>query len=241
MANAPSFRDRRALVTGASRGIGRAIAAALLARGTRVALVARDEAALKDLAGAHRRALALAADIAAPGAAEHLGARIAAHWGGLDILVNCAGVFAGGAMREAAVENLDRAYATNVRAPYALTKALLPLIAARKGQIVFINSTVTRAANLAGRGQYAAMALAQRAIADSLRDEINKDGVRVMTIYPGSTATRLQRAIHRDQGKTYRPSRLLQPGDVAQAVCDALAMPRTAEVTDLYVRPMLKS
>ena len=241
MANGPIFNGRRALVTGASQGIGRAIAAALLARGASVALVARKEAALRRLAQDHRRALALPMDITAPDAPARLAAEINRRWSKLDILVNCAGVFAGGAMREATLESLDRAYATNVRAPYALTQALLPLIAVRKGQIVFINSTITRATNLARRGQYAAMELAQRAIADSLRDEVNEDGVRVITIYPGSTATPLQRAIHREINRPYRPSRLLQADDVALAVCDALAMARTAEVTDLYVRPMLKS
>jgi NADP-dependent 3-hydroxy acid dehydrogenase YdfG len=62
-----------------------------------------------------------------------------------------------------------------------------------------------------------------------------------MTVYPGATATGLQEAIHRANDKRYQPERLLQASDVARTVCDALSMARTAEVTDLYVRPMMKS
>ena len=95
--------------------------------------------------------------------------------------------------------------------------------------------------NIAGRGGYAAIQHALKAVADSLRDEVNEDGVRVISVMAGTTATTRQERLHRVHQKPYRPERLLQAEDVARAACDALAMPRTAELTDVYIRPMLKS
>jgi NADP-dependent 3-hydroxy acid dehydrogenase YdfG len=128
-----------------------------------------------------------------------------------------------------------------VRAPYALTQAALPALRQSQGQVLFINSTITRAANLAGRGGFAATQHALKAVADSLRDEVNESGVRVISVMAGTTATPRQERLHQLMQKPYRPDRLLQPGDVARAACGALALPRTAEITDLVVRPMLKS
>jgi len=78
-------------------------------------------------------------------------------------------------------------------------------------------------------------------MADSLRAEVNAKGVRILSVYPGRTASPMQEAVHRSEEKAYSPERLLQPGDVAAMVLAALALPRTAEVTDLMLRPMLKT
>jgi NADP-dependent 3-hydroxy acid dehydrogenase YdfG len=85
---------------------------------------------------------------------------------------------------------------------------------------------------------YAASKHALRALADGLRDEVNKKGVRVITVFPGRTATPMQEAVHRYEGRPYDAERFLQPEDVAAAAVNALALPRTAEVTDLHIRPM---
>ena len=145
-----------------------------------------------------------------------------------------------GPIEHASVMELDNLYRINVRAPYALTKALLPAVRASHGQIVFINSSVGLVAR-ASVAAYAASKHALKAIADSLRSEVNADGVRVITVYPGRTATPQQQKIHNLEGKQYEPGRLLQPEDVAKAILNALAMPRTAEVTDISIRPMQKT
>jgi NADP-dependent 3-hydroxy acid dehydrogenase YdfG len=88
--------------------------------------------------------------------------------------------------------------------------------------------------------QYAATKHALKAIADSLRAEVNTYGVRVLSIYPGRTATPMQAAVYKMEGKTYEPEKLMQPKDVAEVVMDALSLPRTAEVTDIHIRPMNK-
>lgn len=109
-----------------------------------------------------------------------------------------------------------------------------------KGQIVFINSSAGLNAR-ADVGQYAATKHALKAIADSLREEVNADGVRVLSMFLGRTATPMQDAVHKMEGKEYHPECLIQPEDVAAVVVNALSLPRTAEVTDIHIRPMNKS
>jgi NADP-dependent 3-hydroxy acid dehydrogenase YdfG len=170
---------------------------------------------------------------------ERLGKALLAHEGGVDVLVHSAGTISRGDLETASVSDLDRQYAANVRAPYLLTQILLPALCARKGQIVFINSTAGLTAR-ANAGQFAATQHALRAIADSLREEVNPQGVRVVTVYPGRTATPRQAKIHAIEAWPYFPERLMQPRDVASVVVNSLTLPRSAELTDVKVRPMLK-
>ncbi len=237
-----ALQDHRCVVTGASSGIGRAIAVALASAGATVCAVARRRDELEATAsranGAGRFAL-YEADLVADEQVATLVSALLAREGGVDVLVHSAGTISLGDVETASVRDLDRQYATNVRAPYLLTQALLPALRANAGQIVFINSTVglTARANVA---QYAATKHALKAIADSLREEINPHGVRVVSVFPGRTATPLQARLHAIEGKPYAPERLMQPEDVASAVLNALTLPRTAEATDVLVRPMLK-
>jgi NADP-dependent 3-hydroxy acid dehydrogenase YdfG len=159
---------------------------------------------------------------------------------GMHVLVHAAGAIALGSVADSRLEDFDLQHRVNVRAPYQLTRALLPLILSVQGQVVFINSS----AGLAAReqvSQYAATKHALKAVADSLRAEVNPDGIRVLSVYLGRTATRMQSEVHAREGKPYFPERLLQPEDVASVVVNALELPRTAEVTDIHIRPMLKS
>ena len=158
---------------------------------------------------------------------------------GVDVLVHSAGAISFGDVETASIRDLDRQYAANVRAPYLLTQSLLPALRTSRGQIVFINSTVGLAAR-ENVSQFAATQHALKAIADSLREEINPHGVRVVSVYPGRTATPRQAKIHAIEGKPYPPERLMQPEDVASVVLNALTLPRSTELTDVKVRPMLK-
>jgi NADP-dependent 3-hydroxy acid dehydrogenase YdfG len=90
-------------------------------------------------------------------------------------------------------------------------------------------------------GQYAATKHALRAVADSLRAEVNPAGVRVLSVFLGRTATPMQATVHQMEGRAYRPELLIQPQDVATLVLNTLSLPRTAEVTDIHLRPMIKS
>ena len=237
------FRGMVAVVTGASSGIGEAIAIHLAREGTRLLLVGRSAEKL-DLVAERARDLSPAvetfiADLAEDDQVQALADRAVAAFGGVDILVHSIGLFLGGPF-ESPVEVLDRQYRINTRVPYLLTQRLLPSLIARQGQVVFINSSAGHHAAKSGWVAYSASKHALRAVADGLRDEVNRKGVRVITVFPGRTATPMQEEVHRYEGKDYDPERFLQPRDVAATVLNALALPRTAEVTDLHIRPMLK-
>jgi NADP-dependent 3-hydroxy acid dehydrogenase YdfG len=232
-----------ALVAGGSEGIGGAIALALAARGDEVWIVARRpeplDAIVEDVRARGGRAVGRSVDLVSDADRAALVAEIEARAGSLDVLVHANGTIARGDIADAAIDDLDRQYAANVRAPYALTQALLPSLIRAGGQVVFVNSSAGLAPS-ANAAQYGATMHALRAIANVLRDEVNPVGVRVTSIYPGRTATPRQARIHEWEGKDYQPERLLQPEDVASIVVAALDLPRTAEVTDISIRSMAK-
>jgi NADP-dependent 3-hydroxy acid dehydrogenase YdfG len=89
-------------------------------------------------------------------------------------------------------------------------------------------------------GQYAATKHALKAITDSLREEVNSDGIRVLSVFNGRTATPMQAAVHAVEGRAYCPEKLIQPDDIASVVIHALSLPGTAEITDVQIRPFAK-
>jgi len=232
-----------ALITGASSGIGKAIALALANEGMHLCLVGRNKQALDQVARhaqiADVRVMCCPTDLTREEDIRNMGKCFRDHFQRLDVLVHSAGIIARGDHADAAVEDFDAQWQTNVRAPYLVTQLLLPWLRINQGQVVFINSSVGISAR-AGIGQYAATKHAVKAIADSLRDEVNRDGIRILSIFLGRTATPMQEEVHRLEGKRYRPECLLQPEDVAGTVLATLHLPRTAEVTDIHLRPMQK-
>ncbi len=232
-----ALAGRRALVAGATGAIGGAVARQLAARGAGLILAGRSADRLDELV--HRLAPATAeiftGDLEDEAAIEALGAQTGRAGGGLDILVHAAGEYLAGDLAAARGADFDRLCRINLRAPFLLTRACLPALRARRGQIVFVNSSV---AARRGVGLYAATKLGLRGLADSLRAEVNPDGVRVLSVYPGRTASAMQEGVARAEGKPYDPSRLMHPDDVARAIVAALELPRSAEITDLHLRPM---
>jgi NADP-dependent 3-hydroxy acid dehydrogenase YdfG len=231
-----------AVVTGASSGIGRSIAVDLVAEDALVCGIGRDGRALAELGrtvdgpGAMGRLVAYATDLVPDDQRRSVVERILRDHGGVDILVHAAGAIEFGRLATAAIEDFDRQYEVNVRVPYALTQAFLQALAERQGQVVFVNSSAGLRGS-AGVGQYAATKHALKAVADSLRDEVNEAGVRVLSVYAGRTATPMQARVHEHEGREYLPDRLLQAADVSSIVIATLLLPRTAEVTDISIRP----
>ena len=233
-----------AVVTGAGSGIGRSIALALAHEGGRVCLVGRTleklEAVVAAAGNCAGKITTHRVDLGDESETRSLALALERELGGLDLLVHSAGEIFVGGIENASLQEFDRQYRVNVRAPYLLCQVFLPALKRGRGQVVFINSS----AGLSARGgvaQYAATKHALKAIADSLREEVNKDGVRVLSVYPGRTATPMQENVCREEGKNYHPERLMQPEDVAVTVLNAVGLPRTAEITDLNIRPMEKT
>lgn len=222
------------VVTGASRGIGRAIALAMCEAGYSVVGIARHKAALTETRalaeGAKGRFAALEADLMDP----DIGARAAAFCGErVQALVHAAGDLRAGAFQAHDAEFMAQ---VNYLAPARLTAALLPRLAAAQGDVVFVNSTQALGAK-GGFGAYAASKAALRAFADALREEAGPLGVRVTSIFPGSVATRMQDTVAEATGAARSLSTLMRPADVAAAVMASLALPDTAEMTEMVLRP----
>jgi NADP-dependent 3-hydroxy acid dehydrogenase YdfG len=237
------LQDQMAVVTGASSGIGRSIALECARRGAEICLVARRREALESVARQVResggRAHVCCADFTSDADIHGVCEAVQRDFGRLDVLVLCGGAIFHGSTEQSTLAQFDAQYRTNLRGQYALVQALLPLLRKQRGQIAFINSSVATRPAASGAGQFAATQHALRAIADSLRDEVNADGVRVLSVYPGRTATPRSAGLFEEEGRAYRPETLMQPEDVATMVAHALCLPRTAEVTDISMRPMM--
>ena len=236
------LEGRTAVVTGATSGIGKAVSLALAREGARLVLVGRDRERLEEVARTAGESSpgvdALQSDLGIQSEVEGLAQQIEDKLGGVDILVFCAGVYSRGRIDTAPLAELDSHLQVNLRTPVQLTRMLLPSLISRQGQVVFMNSSVGSAPEV---GFYSASKHALKAFTDTLRAEVNPSGVRVLSVYPGRTATPMQESIFAAEGRSYDPSRLLQPEDVAEMVLAALCLPRTAEVTDLHIRPLQKS
>jgi len=216
---------------------------ALAREGACLIAVGRNEAALETTVATARQyaqAVKFQFDLTLPEVPQAL-LRYLEDVGRLDILIHSAGVMHAELTERAPIEEFDSQYAVNVRAPYVLTQQLLPRLIAARGQIVFINSSVGLAARQADLAQYSASKHALKAVADSLREEVNPKGVRVLSLYLGRTATPMQESRFREEKRDYHPELLMQPEDVARMVIQAICVPGTAEVTDISMRPVHKS
>lgn len=236
----PPLKTRTAVITGASSGIGRAVARQLAEAGAFLHLLGRDRGRLESVAEEARAAGGEAdvhtGDLSDDGAIEETVAQLGREVRAVDILIHSAGAVSLGVVSEMPVADLDHQYRVNLRAPYALTQGLLPLVRAAKGQIVFVNSGAGLNAK-AGWSAYAATKHGLKALADSLREEVREDGVRVVSLYPGRTASPMQRSVREMEGQPYHPEGFIQPEDIAQSLLSALTLPRSADVTDLMIRP----
>ena len=244
------YRARRrlsgltALVTGAGSGIGRATAIALADHGMQVILVGRRESTLhetvEEIIDKNGQAIARSCDLADEDSVTLLARTVMDEVAGrLATLVHSAAIYSMGVIEEVTIGQFDLIFRTNVRAPFQLTKLLLPALRRARGDIVFINSSAAFSSP-PYVGLYAASKAALKALADSLRHEVNPEGVRVLNVYPGRVATPMQEAISLAEDHEYVPEQLLQPADIANTIVSALSLSTTAELTDLHIRPLHK-
>jgi len=235
----PTERRAAAVITGASSGVGSALALRFAGTVQRVVLIGRDAARLAAVArDAESRGAEASCHVA------HFDSRAELDQLALELerlpavsaLLHAAGEFASQPIATTPADDFDRLLGVNLRAPYLLTRALLGALQRGRGDVVFLNSSVV-GQRRAGVSAYAATKAGLVAVADSLRQECNPLGLRVLSVFLGATATRMQERIHARAARRYQPEALLQPADIAEIVHAALALPRGAEVTDLHIRP----
>ena len=233
------IRGASALVTGAGRGIGRAISLALAGAGARVTAVSRTASELDTLVREIERvggqAVAHAADLTRGQDCEAAVARAVQAHGGLRILVNNAGVGGFVPVAETSDETWETIFATNVTAPFRLTRAALPHLAKQGGEIFMISSLagVNPTANLAA---YSASKAALDHFSRCLMLEVRHQGIKVTTVAPGSVDTSF------GGGPTDRSGRetswMLAADDVAGAVLDLLRTRDAAHLSRVEMRPL---
>lgn len=230
------LRGRIALVTGASRGIGAAVARRLVAEGAQVGVLARSEGALRTLAGElGARAFAIPCDVGAADAGAVVTRAFAAECPrGPDILVNNAGAFRVAPAMDTSLADFRGTIETNLVAPFALVSALLPGMRTQgTGHVVTIGSIADRAI-FPGNAAYSASKFGLRALHEVLRMELRGSGVRATLVSPGAVNTDLWDPIDPDNQPGFTPrAQMLAPDDVADAVMYALLAPPTVNVDEL--------
>ncbi|MFD3443206.1 SDR family oxidoreductase [Microbacteriaceae bacterium 4G12] len=216
-----------ALVTGATRGIGRAIAEEL-GRTHHVLVGGRSADHVAAVVAALPSAEPFVGDLAVDPIPE-LPER-------LDVLVHSAGVEEGVRIADTPIDTWRRVFEVNVFAVAELTRRALPVLRASQGIVVAINSGSGFVSGPGG-GIYGASKFALRALTDALREEERPHGVRVSSIHPGRTDSDMQRALTVKLGETYDTDYFLAPEDVAAAVRTVVDLPARGTVEMLSVRP----
>lgn len=221
-----------AVVTGASRGIGRATAVRLAELGASVVAGARDQADLDALAAEVAGVRPLALDVRDPTSVRRFAEAVRAEHGPIDVLVANAGIGVFGPVETTSLEDWDRVFDVNVRGTFLIVQAFLPDLRQRRGQVVIVTSDVS-ARTFANGALYTASKHAQRAFARALQMEVADDGVRVTEVRPGVVATAFGSG-------TERPGDMdaLASADVAETIVFALTRPARMRLDEIHFHPM---
>jgi NADP-dependent 3-hydroxy acid dehydrogenase YdfG len=232
------LRGTSAVVTGASRGIGRAVAGALAAAGARVFLISRSAGDLEQVATViGRGAVAVPCDVtnadAVNRAVDVIGESAAA---GPMILINNAGVFPLGAIERTDPAIFERALQANLMAPFRFLHAFVPRMrAGGQGHVITIGSVADRSI-YSGNGAYSASKFGARALHEVLREELRGSGIRATLVAPSATDTPIWDPIDPDNTPGFPPrAAMLRPEDVADAVLWAVTRPSHVNVDELRI------
>lgn len=225
------------LITGASQGIGAAIARVFAReiRGVRLALVARNEKNLARVANACAKLGAatevFACDVADESSVAAMAKAVAKRFGGVDVLINNAGKFAGASFTEMAVADFDRLIAANLRSVFLVSRAFVPGMVKRRRGDVFNMSSIAGLIAYPGGAGYSAAKFGVSGLSKVMRAELRDKGVRVCCVYPGATWSPSW------QGSGVSPERIMPAEDVAQAFFDIYRLSRNTVVEEIVLRP----
>jgi 3-oxoacyl-[acyl-carrier protein] reductase len=234
MTIAPQLDGRVAIVTGGSRGIGLATAAALLARGARVAVSGRSAEHLKAAEArlqAGDRLLSVQGNVAREADVERLVTETVAKFGGLDILINNAGVGRFANVADLSTEAWQAIFETNLTGVFFCSRAAIPHLKRRGGGWIISISSLAGGNPFAGGAAYCASKAGLNAFTESLMLEVRYDNIRVSTIAPGSVQTAF--GGHEATGADWK----LAPEDVAEVVTDLLTHPARSLPSRVELRP----
>jgi len=234
------LKDKIIIITGASKGIGRACALALAAKKARLVLTARHENTLREVAAEARalgaEVLPLVLDMRVEEDIQTMIRETVQRFGGVDVLINNAGIGIFKPVAETTTEDWDRMFRLNVRGVFIATREALPFLRqSREGFIVNVASLAGKNPVPGGAG-YAATKHALLGFSKSLMLEERKNGIRVLAICPGSVNTPFFDDHHHKMDEEKR-KRILQAPDVASTIVQALELPPNAMISELDIRP----
>jgi len=224
--------NRIAIVTGGTRGIGRAIATSLVAAGVKVAITARSERDLSDAVSKLGNAAGYVCDVRDYEQVKSTVAQITADLGGIDILVNNAGIGIFETVESMSVEDFRAVLETNVFGVFYCCHEVIPLMKRRGGGYIINISSLAGANPHARMAAYNASKFALNGFSEALMQEVRHDNIKVSYIMPGSVNTEFGGDSPSDEN-----SWQLQPADIAQAVMDLLEYPERGLVSRLEIRP----
>lgn len=237
---AQSLNGKVALVTGASSGIGRALANMLAAEGVKLVLVGRSAERLQAVAKKHSgvETLVLAADLGKPADVEHIAADSLKRFGHIDILLANAGLYIPGEAAEADANAWDEMLAVNVNSVFRLVRALLPQMIKRKSGDIIVTSSIAGHQVLRMEAVYSASKHAVQAFVHSLRRQVAAHNVRVGAVAPGTVLNELwgYRNLVDIEAKVATHEGL-RSEDVAEAVLFMLTRPANVTIRDLVILP----
>jgi short-subunit dehydrogenase len=231
--------NRKAIITGATKGIGRAIAEALATEGYDIAVCSRTESDLQilkeefTLRFPYIEVITKVVDMRNKSQIIQFAEFVSDAWNRIDVLINNAGTFLPGAIHDEADGVLEEMIETNLYSAYHLTRAIVPLMLVYKRGHIFNMCSIASVQPYPNGGSYSISKFALLGFSKNLRDELKTQGIKVTSILPGATWS--------DSWAGYEapPERLMKPRDIAEVVMAALRMSSGAVMEDIILRPQL--